>query len=64
MHLANEMLDQLLPLYRKQLHMSNLEFMSVSGVTHLIEVFQLNLIFGMISVHKFLLAICMQLLIY
>ncbi|GFP82204.1 DNA mismatch repair protein msh3 [Phtheirospermum japonicum] len=34
---ANEMLDQLLSLYRKQLRMSNLEFMSVSGVTHLIE---------------------------
>ncbi|CAA0836597.1 DNA mismatch repair protein MSH3 [Striga hermonthica] len=34
---ANEMLDKLLPLYRKQLRMSNLEFTSVSGVTHLIE---------------------------
>ncbi|KAK4431505.1 DNA mismatch repair protein MSH3 [Sesamum alatum] len=36
-HLANERLYQLLPLYRKQLRISNLEFMSVSGVTHLIE---------------------------
>ncbi|KAK6155738.1 hypothetical protein DH2020_009986 [Rehmannia glutinosa] len=36
-HSANEMLDQLLSLYRKQLRMRNLEFMSVSGVTHLIE---------------------------
>ncbi|KAI3458167.1 hypothetical protein Pfo_014830 [Paulownia fortunei] len=36
-HLANEMLDQLLSLYRKQLRMSNLEFLSVSGVTHLVE---------------------------
>ncbi|KAK4385004.1 DNA mismatch repair protein MSH3 [Sesamum angolense] len=36
-HLANERLYQLLPLYRKQLRISNLEFMNVSGVTHLIE---------------------------
>ncbi|KAL3653497.1 Mismatch repair protein msh3 [Castilleja foliolosa] len=36
-HSANEMLDQLLSLYRKQLRMSNLEFMGVSGITHLIE---------------------------
>ncbi|XP_011076184.1 DNA mismatch repair protein MSH3 [Sesamum indicum] len=36
-HLANERLYQLLPLYRKQLRIHNLEFMSVSGVTHLIE---------------------------
>ncbi|KAL6533143.1 Mismatch repair protein msh3 [Orobanche minor] len=36
-HLANEMLDQLLSLYRKQLRLSNLEYMNVSGVTHLIE---------------------------
>ncbi|KAL8543942.1 hypothetical protein ACS0TY_004478 [Phlomoides rotata] len=36
-HVACEALDQLLFLYRKQLHMSNLEYASVSGVTHLIE---------------------------
>ncbi|PIN15683.1 Mismatch repair MSH3 [Handroanthus impetiginosus] len=36
-HLANEMLDELISLYRKQLRRSNLEFTSVSGVTHLIE---------------------------
>ncbi|KAL6509318.1 hypothetical protein OROGR_022628 [Orobanche gracilis] len=35
--LASEILDQLLSLYRKQLHLSNLEYLNVSGVTHLIE---------------------------
>ncbi|KAL2459897.1 DNA mismatch repair protein MSH3 [Abeliophyllum distichum] len=35
--LANEKLDQLIGLYRKQLRMHNLEFLNVSGVTHLIE---------------------------
>ncbi|KAL2476807.1 DNA mismatch repair protein MSH3 [Abeliophyllum distichum] len=36
--LANEKLDQLIGLYRKQLRMHNLEFLNVSGVTHLIEI--------------------------
>ncbi|XP_015878076.3 DNA mismatch repair protein MSH3 [Ziziphus jujuba] len=36
--LAKEKLDSLISLYRKQLRMSKLEFMSVSGTTHLIEV--------------------------
>ncbi|XP_075494958.1 LOW QUALITY PROTEIN: DNA mismatch repair protein MSH3-like [Primulina tabacum] len=36
--LANEKLDELKHQYRKQLRMSNLEFSSVSGITHLIEV--------------------------
>lgn len=36
--LAKEKLDSLICLYRKQLKMHNLEFMSVSGNTHLIEV--------------------------
>ncbi|KAG6413954.1 hypothetical protein SASPL_126670 [Salvia splendens] len=35
--LANEMLHELLLQYRKQLRMHNLEFTTVSGVTHLIE---------------------------
>ncbi|XP_031261305.1 DNA mismatch repair protein MSH3 [Pistacia vera] len=35
--LAKEELDSLISLYRKQLGMRNLEFMSVSGTTHLIE---------------------------
>ncbi|KAF2320350.1 hypothetical protein GH714_027234 [Hevea brasiliensis] len=35
--LAKEKLDSLICLYRKQLKMHNLEFMSVSGNTHLIE---------------------------
>ncbi|KAL2556054.1 DNA mismatch repair protein MSH3 [Forsythia ovata] len=35
--LGNEKLDQLIGLYRKQLRMHNLEFLNVSGVTHLIE---------------------------
>ncbi|CBI31781.3 unnamed protein product, partial [Vitis vinifera] len=34
---AKEKLDLLIGLYRKQLRMNNLEFMSVSGTTHLIE---------------------------
>ncbi|KAH8486296.1 hypothetical protein H0E87_025345 [Populus deltoides] len=34
---AKEKLDSLIGLYRKQLQMRNLEFMSVSGTTHLIE---------------------------
>lgn len=37
---AKEKLDSLIGLYRKQLQMRNLEFMSVSGTTHLIEVAQ------------------------
>ncbi|XP_002510803.2 DNA mismatch repair protein MSH3 isoform X1 [Ricinus communis] len=36
-HLAKEKLDSLINLYRKQLKMRSLEFMSVSGTTHLIE---------------------------
>ena len=36
--LAKEKLDSLISLYRKQLRMSKLEFISVSGTTHLIEV--------------------------
>ena len=39
---AKEKLDLLIGLYRKQLRMNNLEFMSVSGTTHLIEVVQRN----------------------
>ncbi|KAM1783770.1 hypothetical protein FF1_041896 [Malus domestica] len=35
--LANEKLDSLISLYRKQLGMRKLEFLSVSGTTHLIE---------------------------
>ncbi|XP_027365936.1 DNA mismatch repair protein MSH3 isoform X4 [Abrus precatorius] len=35
--MAVEQLDSLIDLYRKQLGMKNLEFMSVSGTTHLIE---------------------------
>ncbi|PON64695.1 Endonuclease MutS [Parasponia andersonii] len=35
--LANEKLDSLITLYRKQLRMNKLEFISVSGTTHLIE---------------------------
>lgn len=35
---AKEKLELLISLYRKQLRMNNLEFMSVSGTTHLIEV--------------------------
>uniref|UniRef100_A0A2P2JHY1 DNA mismatch repair protein MSH3 n=1 Tax=Rhizophora mucronata TaxID=61149 RepID=A0A2P2JHY1_RHIMU len=35
--LATEQLDSLINLYRKQLGMRNLEFVSVSGTTHLIE---------------------------
>ncbi|KAI4351764.1 hypothetical protein L6164_006086 [Bauhinia variegata] len=35
--LAVEELDSLIGLYRKQLRMHSLEFMSVSGITHLIE---------------------------
>lgn len=38
---ANEKLDLLIGLYRKQLKNKNLEFMSVSGTTHLIEVIKL-----------------------
>lgn len=36
--MAVEQLDPLIGLYRKRLGMRNLEYMSVSGVTHLIEV--------------------------
>uniref|UniRef100_F6GZ20 Uncharacterized protein n=1 Tax=Vitis vinifera TaxID=29760 RepID=F6GZ20_VITVI len=39
---AKEKLDLLIGLYRKQLRMNNLEFMSVSGTTHLIKVVQRN----------------------
>ncbi|GAB4858224.1 Mismatch repair protein msh3 [Ancistrocladus abbreviatus] len=35
--LANEKLESLIGLYRKQLGMQNLEYVSVSGTTHLIE---------------------------
>ncbi|KAJ8554450.1 hypothetical protein K7X08_025128 [Anisodus acutangulus] len=35
--LANEKLDSLIFVYRKQLHIRNLEYMSVAGITHLIE---------------------------
>ncbi|XP_019227188.1 PREDICTED: DNA mismatch repair protein MSH3 isoform X3 [Nicotiana attenuata] len=35
--LANEKLDSLIVVYRKQLHIRNLEYMSVAGITHLIE---------------------------
>ncbi|KAJ6833348.1 DNA mismatch repair protein MSH3 [Iris pallida] len=35
--MANENLDRLIVQYQKQLRMSSLEFMSVSGTTHLIE---------------------------
>ncbi|XP_058084309.1 DNA mismatch repair protein MSH3 isoform X5 [Magnolia sinica] len=38
--IASEKLDLLIGLYRKQLGMHNLEFMSVSGSTHLIEVLE------------------------
>lgn len=38
---AKEELDSLINMCRKQLGMRNLEFMSVSGITHLIEVGQL-----------------------
>lgn len=36
--MAVEQLDSLIGLYRKNLGMRNLEFLSVSGITHLIEV--------------------------
>ncbi|KAF5480390.1 hypothetical protein F2P56_001145 [Juglans regia] len=36
-HMAQEKLDSLIDLYRKQLGMRKLEFMNVSGTTHLIE---------------------------
>lgn len=36
--MAVEHLDSLIDLYRKRLGMRKLEYMSVSGVTHLIEV--------------------------
>lgn len=36
--LAKEKLDSLISLYRKQLGMRKLEFIIVSGTTHLIEV--------------------------
>lgn len=42
--MAKENLDSLITLYRKQLKMSKLEFISVSGLTHLIEVGQLRVI--------------------
>lgn len=38
---AKEELDSLINMCRKRLGMRNLEFMSVSGITHLIEVGQL-----------------------
>lgn len=36
--MAKKKLDSLISLYRKQLGMRKLEFISVSGTTHLIEV--------------------------
>ncbi|XP_060203587.1 DNA mismatch repair protein MSH3 isoform X2 [Lycium barbarum] len=35
--LANEKLDSLILMYRKQLRIRNLEYMSVAGITHLLE---------------------------
>lgn len=40
--MAKEKLDSLIDLYRKRLGMRKLEFMSVSGITHLIEVVELK----------------------
>ena len=40
--MAVEQLDSLIGLYRKQLGIRNLEFMGVSGLTHLIEVVELK----------------------
>lgn len=40
--LVNEKLDSLITIFRQQLQICDLEFISVSGITHLIEVFQLN----------------------
>ncbi|XLR63239.1 hypothetical protein S83_013911 [Arachis hypogaea] len=39
--MEEEQLNSLIGLYRKRLGMRNLEFMSVSGITHLIEAMQL-----------------------
>lgn len=39
-----EKLDSLITLYRKQLGMRKLEFVSVLGTTHLIEVIEFKLI--------------------
>lgn len=36
--MAKEKLESLIGLYRKQLRIGNLEFLSVSGITYLIEV--------------------------
>lgn len=41
--MAVDELNSLISLYRKQLGMRNLEFMSVSGITHLVEVINLVL---------------------
>lgn len=40
---ANEKLESLISLYRKQLRMHTLKFVSVAGTTHLIEVMCLML---------------------
>lgn len=42
-HLAREKLDSLIDLYRKQLGIRKLEFMNVSGTTHLIEVVEFEI---------------------
>lgn len=44
--LVNEKLDSLITIFRQQLQIFDLEFISVSGITHLIEVFQLKLLPG------------------
>ena len=55
--MAVEQLDSLIGLYRKQLGIRNLEFMSVSGLTHLIEVVELkvgmNAVIGKYKVSNF-----------
>lgn len=52
MHEAEEKLNSLIAQYRKQLGIRNLEFMCVSGITHLIEVTFLHQIH--ISFHLYL----------
>lgn len=44
--LVDEKLDSLITIFRQQLQIFDLEFISVSGITHLIEVFQLKLLPG------------------
>lgn len=41
--MAQEKLDSLIDVYRKQLGMRKLEFMNVSGTTHLIEVVEFEI---------------------